>query len=439
MAPHRTPARLRTAFAGLVLSLAVAACGGGGSGDDAASSDEASATTAEAPPAPSRSDEATATSPAPPTTDVAATTAPPTSEAPATTAAPTTVPAIQPLTVSLLSEQPDLGITNLFTADGLTAIGLAERPSPEGRGSTSLVRLDANGAITQEAPIGESLNAFNVITSGSGRRFLYLSDWSADVSCQLREIDPAGLALGWPIAVSSNGSCGGMSQPDPDHADVIWLGPLGDTLAKVDVATSGVTPISIAAAIPAGYEAWGDATILDGNAFVMVEPGFDTVTGEQVTAPDGSALPPMLIKVDGASGTASPAVAVPGGFLTVADGRLLLHDRDRDAWQQIDPATLTLSDATGEPTRPPTGMYAGDGVAWSIDQTGGGTFDVAQRDPDTARQVAVGAASVAASDDEFVSVDAVSLGKDLLVVARKERYADNSFALTTTLFKATAG
>ena len=46
---------------------------------------------------------------------------------------------------------------------------------------------------------------------------------------------------------------------------------------------------------------------------------------------------------------------------------------------------------------------------------------------------------MAATEDEFVSVDAVSLGKDLLVVARKERYADNSFALTTTLFKATAG
>ena len=259
--PHRTPSRLRTAFAGLVLSLALVACaGGGGDGDDAATVDEPTAPTAAAPPAPPSDDDAPDSSSAPPTTEAAATTAPATSEAPATTAASTTVSAIHPLAVSLLAEQPDLGITNLFTADGVTAIGIAERPSPDGRGTTSVVRLDANGAISQEAPIGESVNPFNVVTSGGGRRFLYLSDWSADVSCQLREIDPTGLGLGWPIAVSSNGSCGGMSQADPDHADVIWLGPLRDTLAKVDVATGVVTPISIAAAIPAGYEAWGDAT-----------------------------------------------------------------------------------------------------------------------------------------------------------------------------------
>ena len=443
--------KTKTWAALVALTALAAACGG--SGGDSADVDDpevteaapAAATEADAAPTAAATDPVATDPPeaedepepteAPEPTEP--TDPPTTTEAPTTTAAATTttVPAIEVLSLQAVTEIPGYSLTSPFTADDASIVAVAERADEEGWSTQSIVRVDGAGAIVQEAPLGEYDSIYNV-AEGGGRRFAIVGGFGGrDSTCTLREIDPASLALGWPIDLGTGNACGGRITIEEAAPTVAWVGPIDGRLLRVDLAASTVAPIDLSPVLPFGYESW-DAQVFDGNIYPVAVAAYDHVTGEPVTAPDGTPLPPLLFRVDGATQAVTGPATLPGARVRVADGELVVST-DEESGMSIDPTTLALTEL-GELSAPTGTTYEGDGVIWSVDTFKPGALTVTQRDPDSMSIVAAGETPVSWVEDDFVSARGVPLGDELMVVVSKSIYREGADRpeLMTWLFRA---
>lgn len=124
----------------------------------------------------------------------------------------------------------------------------------------------------------------------------------------------------------------------------------GRELFTVDLASATAVPVIVSPSVPPGYTVSSVVAVGTSASLVLVNDR-DEATNRPVTAPDGSALPPLVLKVDAAGAITGPELVDPD-----------------------DPPSST-------PTVP--GATPGDGVLWTVGPAVAGAFEIRQHDVDT--------------------------------------------------------
>ncbi len=140
-------------------------------------------------------------------------------------------------------------------------------------------------------------------------------------------MDPSSLVLGSPIAIPGDSGCGGLL-----------------AVATTDTAVLLTTEVR-------------------GRAYFQIDTRFRT--GEVAKAPDGSDLPPLLARVDGATGAVTAASVARA--VHVAAGQLVA-DIDADRSPVIDPTTLAATEVPAATVAIPDEQIANTGAtAWTFE------------------------------------------------------------------------
>jgi hypothetical protein len=351
------------------------------------------------------------------------------------------------LTVQPVADFADRVLTNAF-GDGTAIIALSESQDADRRPSRSLMRLDTNGAITQEVPLGTSDSIYGFVKTSAGRFAMgtfFDENASNRYMCGYRALDPVALTLGPTIQINDSGRCGGGGDMNSGvDGAVVWTSDSqANTLVRVDTAAGTVTSVPLTDALPAGYDIGGyPATVIDHNVFLTLTARFDQATGSQVTDANGNPLPAQLVKVDGTSSQVT-VKQVPGQ-LTINDQRLIVYvtaagGNAPTTFSEVDPKTLELRDLKQQDVPGQTGsvLAEGNGVSWSVDSTGEKIVRITQRDPSKGNR-AVAEGQVDTGVTNFRGLTPIAIGADVFILVASSNYdqATQTSTNDSKLFKA---
>jgi hypothetical protein len=339
--------------AGLVLA---AGCDGGGD---------------EATPPPST---AVVTTGAAPTTTAAVSTTSTSTTTTTTTTAPPLALVVEPVAaLDGRAVYPEL-------ADDTALIARAETPG-QPRSGQALVRIGFDGAITQDVPAPGLLSIFDVASAGEAW-FAFTYDGTV---CAVQPVDPASLALGPQLAIPEQSGCGGSLEVDTTDPAVLLTTEVGGrAYFRIDTRAGAVTRVDLSGAVPEGYDVFQLLTF-GGNTYAMAYAATDFLSGDVAKASDGSDLPPLLARVDGATGEVTAAPIASGA--QVAAGQLVARI-DADRSQVIDPTTLAVTEVPAASLALPDAQIVDAGPnAWTFQVDDAGVITVQQRDPATSAVV----------------------------------------------------
>ena len=146
---------------------------------------------------------------------------------------------------------------------------------------------------------------------------------------------------------------------------------------RVDTGDGSVTIVDLSAAVPLGYDITRLIS-LDGTTYALCTAGYDVMAGTNNTAPDGTELPPLLARIDPATGEVTTVQVA--GFVRVVGGQLAaIVDADRA--QLIDPVSLVTADVATAGLPPPDDTITDTGaVRWGFEIDDAGLLTVTQSD-----------------------------------------------------------
>ncbi len=304
----------------------------------------------------------------------------------ATATATTTTPATTTTSTTTTTTPPlQLAIEPVAALDGRAVyperleeggfVARAETPGTES--GQALVRVGFDGAITQDVPAPGLWSIFDVARAGE-TWFAFTYDGTV---CGVQPIDRASLVLGPPLALPDQPGCGGTLEVDAtDPAILLTTEVRGRAYFRIDTRAGAVTRVDLSGAVPQGYELF-DLFTFGADTYAMAYASSDLLTGERATAPDGSELPPLLARVEGATGAVT-AAPVAGG-VHVAGGQLVAQV-DAERSQVIDPITLASTEVpTASLAIPDDEIIDVGPVAWTFEVDDAGVLTVLQHDPTT--------------------------------------------------------
>jgi hypothetical protein len=390
------------------VAMVMAATLGAGcdSGDDASPATSASASTS--------------TTAAPTTTSSTTTTT--TSSTTTTTTPPQLQLVIEPVaSLDGRAVYPQLGEDTGFVAR-------AETPGQLGSGQ-ALVRIGFDGAITQDVSAPGLWSIFDVARAGEAW-FAFTYDGN---TCGVQPVDPTSLALGPPLVIPRESGCGGLLEVDSTDPAILLTTAVGErAYFRIDTPAGTVTRVDVGSAVPEGYEVYRLLTF-GGSTYATAFAANDLLTGEVAKAPDGSDLPPLLVRVDGATGAVT-AVQVAGS-VQVAAGQLVAHI-DADRSQVIDPTTLAVTEVPAASVAIPDDQISDVGPnSWTFEVDDASVLTVLQRDPATEAVVRSATAESALARGS-TSWSGFAVGTDSYYLFGTQRTYQDEAPTTTHIYRA---
>lgn len=344
-------------------------------------------------------------------------------------------PVVGPVTLTRVAEYGDRMVAP-FSNDGTVVFGTST--SSNDRRTGSLVAIDATGAIVAEAEQGDHWSASASTIDGVS----YLFE-----GCELGRFDPATLSISQAVDVRINGGCSYSLIADRLTPGVAWVPGYETGATRVDLDSLATSAVDFSAAIPELYTGvnGGQGLVPLGEVlYIALGAGWDSATGSRFTAPDGTALPPLLLRFDPATGEAA-TVENDGTPGVSADGRLYSFSWNTGQVSLIDPVTLALSPAPDdfEMERDP---YSGrvdaadlptdEVAAWHV-SIDGSKLTVTARNPETLAVQQSASTDTGLPADAWPNIRLVLVGGSRIAIVSAESWANDTRSYVTEVYAVT--
>lgn len=258
---------------------------------------------------------------------------------------PTSAPAPEQLTSERVAEVDPIRVTTATGVDG-GFVTLVSGTDSDGFTTTSMVRIDADGTTSTPVALPEGTSVPTLFRTSAGT-FAAASTYAGETrACGYAPLDPETLALGAIVSTSPDPSSCSIGTPTTvDGAVAIFTSDGAVTFADTESGEVRHTPTT-------DFPQHQPRTVVpyEGDHYAVLGAGWDSESGETITAEDGSALPDVLLRIDGASGEVGASAEVPtNSNLTVGDdGLVVVSYPEADETSAGDPEIATIDPETLE-------------------------------------------------------------------------------------------